>query len=103
MNIGLCAPLIAILIETIPADPVSWLITPERISIVGLLLLAIIAFYRGWVVTGVACDAIKRERDALRGASDALLKSYQDRENEERLWRRDRRLYGKDDDGDGGV
>ncbi len=82
------------MLEDAPEVPVSFLSSPERITVTALVVFFLLALWRGWLVPAWQYNEIVRERDALREASDKLLASYQEREAEERRWRaeRERRL-----------
>lgn len=53
-------------------DITEWLKDPRSISVAALLMVAVVAFWREWVVSGVAYSRVLKERDefkemALRG------------------------------------
>lgn len=44
----------------------QFLADPTKLGMIGLLSLAVLAFMRGWVVTGPQYEAMRKERDEFK-------------------------------------
>lgn len=83
-----------VFLDGTPDLPSSWLVNPDHITVAAMLVFLVLGLLKGWLVPGPMYEALRAERDQLRADAAAMLKAYQEREDEERQWRAEKVRHG---------